>query len=135
VAKLKDGDTINIAEGVYVGREETGSDTVGAAVKIIGGWADDFSKRDPWGAHRTVFAGEVRWSFGGGRRATRRRTRASAVRVNAVPFFGEYSYRPSSNRRSRDSATGPRAPYLHYAESRIMRSRSTPVGGRGVISN
>lgn len=57
VAKLKDGDTINIAEGVYVGRDETGSDTVGVAVKIIGGWADDFSKRDPWGAHRTVFTG------------------------------------------------------------------------------
>ncbi len=57
VAKLKDGDTINIAEGVYVGRDETGSDQVPVAVKIIGGWADDFSKRDPWGAHKTIFAG------------------------------------------------------------------------------
>lgn len=57
VAKLKDGDTINIAEGVYVGRDESGSDVVPVAVKIIGGWADDFSKRDPWGAHKTIFAG------------------------------------------------------------------------------
>lgn len=57
VAKLKDGDTINIAEGVYVGRDETGSDSVPVAVKIVGGWADDFSKRDPWGAHKTIFAG------------------------------------------------------------------------------
>lgn len=57
VAKLKDGDTINIAEGVYVGRDESGSDLVPVAVKIIGGWADDFSKRDPWGAHKTIFTG------------------------------------------------------------------------------
>lgn len=56
-AKLKDGDVINIAEGTYVGRDETGSDTIGASVKIIGGWADDFSARDPWGAHKTIFAG------------------------------------------------------------------------------
>ena len=56
-ARLKDGDTVNIAEGVYVGRDETGSDSVGVAVKILGGWADDFSSRDPWGAHRTVFTG------------------------------------------------------------------------------
>lgn len=57
IAKLKDGDVVNIAEGVYVGRDETGSDSVPVAVKIIGGWADDFSKRDPWGAHKTIFAG------------------------------------------------------------------------------
>jgi hypothetical protein len=57
LAKLKDGDVVNIAEGVYVGRDETGSDSVPVAVKILGGWADDFSKRDPWGAHKTIFAG------------------------------------------------------------------------------
>jgi hypothetical protein len=57
IAKLKDGDVVNIAEGVYLGRDETGSDSVPVAVKILGGWADDFSSRDPWGAHRTVFAG------------------------------------------------------------------------------
>jgi hypothetical protein len=57
VAKLKDGDIINIAEGVYLGRDESGTDQVPVAVKILGGWADDFSKRDPWGAHKTIFAG------------------------------------------------------------------------------
>jgi hypothetical protein len=29
------------------------------------------------------------------------------VTVKLEPFFGEYSYRPSSRRRSRDSATAP----------------------------
>ena len=57
IAKLKDGDTINIAEGLYVGRDETGSDAVPVAVKILGGWADDFSSRDPWGTHKTIFGG------------------------------------------------------------------------------
>lgn len=57
VAKLKDGDVVNIAEGVYVGRDESGSDNIPVAVKLVGGWSDDFSKRDPWGAHKTVFAG------------------------------------------------------------------------------
>ncbi len=57
VAKLKDGDTVNIAEGVYLGRDESGSDLIPVAVKIIGGWADDFSERDPWGAHRTILTG------------------------------------------------------------------------------
>lgn len=56
-AKLKDGDVVNVAEGVYLGRDESGSDSIGAAVKLVGGWADDFSKRDPWGAHKTVFTG------------------------------------------------------------------------------
>lgn len=57
IAKLKDGDTVNIAEGVYLGRDEVGSDSVPVAVKILGGWSDDFSKRDPWGAHKTIFTG------------------------------------------------------------------------------
>lgn len=57
IAKLQDGDTVNIAEGVYVGRDESGSDSVPVAVRIVGGWADDFGSRDPWGAHRTIFTG------------------------------------------------------------------------------
>ncbi|MEN9800567.1 MAG: hypothetical protein RL653_4264 [Pseudomonadota bacterium] len=57
VSKLQPGDTVHIAEGTYLGRDETGSDSVPVAVKIIGGYSDDFSKRDPWGAHKTVFTG------------------------------------------------------------------------------
>ncbi|MBM4380223.1 MAG: right-handed parallel beta-helix repeat-containing protein [Deltaproteobacteria bacterium] len=57
VSKLKAGDTVHIAEGAYVGRDESGSDSIPVAVKILGGYADDFSKRDPWGAHRTILSG------------------------------------------------------------------------------
>ena len=55
--KLKPGDTVHIAEGVYLGRGKRGSATVSVPVKIIGGYSDDFSKRDPWGAHRTILFG------------------------------------------------------------------------------
>ncbi|MBM4376737.1 MAG: right-handed parallel beta-helix repeat-containing protein [Deltaproteobacteria bacterium] len=57
LAKLQPGDTVHIAEGTYVSRDEVGSDSIPVAVKIIGGYADNFSKRDPWGAHKTIFAG------------------------------------------------------------------------------
>ena len=56
-AKLVDGDVVNIAEGSYLGRDDSGTDELGVSVSIIGGWNDDFSKRDPWGAHRTVMSG------------------------------------------------------------------------------
>ncbi|MDP1828818.1 MAG: right-handed parallel beta-helix repeat-containing protein [Archangium sp.] len=86
VAKLKDGDTVNIAEGVYVGRDETGSDTVGAAVKIVGGWADDFSKRDPWGAHRTIFTGVNAMSGSTGYRLIIKADRCAEMLVDGIVF-------------------------------------------------
>jgi len=57
VPVLAAGDTVHIAEGVYLGRSENGSDVIEFPVRIIGGYSDDFSKRDPWGAHRTILAG------------------------------------------------------------------------------
>lgn len=56
--KLQPGDTVHIAEGTYLGRGKVGSNKVLVPVKIIGGYADDFSKRDPWGKHRTILSGD-----------------------------------------------------------------------------
>ena len=58
IKKLVPGDTVHIAEGNYVGRGGNGSDVITVPVSLIGGYSDDFSKRDPWGAHRTIFSGE-----------------------------------------------------------------------------
>lgn len=58
IEKLKAGDTINVAGGVYLGKAECGCDQIKVPVKIIGGWSDDFNKRDPWGANRTIFSGK-----------------------------------------------------------------------------
>ncbi|RMG07935.1 MAG: right-handed parallel beta-helix repeat-containing protein [Planctomycetota bacterium] len=58
VKKLQAGDVVHIAEGVYLGRGKSGSVTLNVPVQIIGGYSDDFSTRDPWGAHRTIFSGD-----------------------------------------------------------------------------
>lgn len=57
ISKLQPGDVIHIAEGVYVGRGKNGSNTINIPVSIIGGYDATFSKRDPWGAHKTIFSG------------------------------------------------------------------------------
>ncbi len=69
-AKLVDGDVVNIAEGSYLGRDDSGTDELGVSVSIIGGWNDDFSKRDPWGAHRTVMSGTNEYGKSGKYRLT-----------------------------------------------------------------
>jgi len=55
--KVVAGDTIHVAGGTYLGRGEVGQFTVTVPISIIGGYSDDFSKRDPWGAHKTIFSG------------------------------------------------------------------------------
>lgn len=58
VKKIGAGDTVHIAEGIYLGSKKGGWDEILVPVKIIGGYSDDFTKRDPWGAHRTIFSGD-----------------------------------------------------------------------------
>lgn len=57
ISRLEDGDRVFIAEGVYPGRGKNGHDGIDKPVEIYGGFADDFSKRDPWGTHKTILAG------------------------------------------------------------------------------
>lgn len=58
VNKLQPGDTINIAAGTYVGRGGVGHDKITVPVRIIGGWNQTFTERDPWGKHLTIFGGD-----------------------------------------------------------------------------
>lgn len=58
ISILNPGDTVHIAAGTYLGRGKSGSDTITVPVSIIGGYSDDFSKRDPWGEFRTILTGE-----------------------------------------------------------------------------
>ena len=58
VSNLEPGDVVCIAGGRYTGRADSGADRIEVPVAIYGGFAPDFSTRDPWGAHRTVFTGE-----------------------------------------------------------------------------
>ncbi len=56
-SQLKPGDTVHIAAGTYLGRGESGADSIDVPVSIIGGYSDDFSRRDPWGEFRTILSG------------------------------------------------------------------------------
>jgi len=58
IAKLQPGDVVHIAEGVYLGKGDNGTHVIQVPVSLIGGYADDFSSRDPWGAHKTIFSGD-----------------------------------------------------------------------------
>lgn len=57
ISRLEAGDVVCIAEGEYLGRGENGVDDINLAVSVIGGFSPDFTKRDPWGAHKTIFTG------------------------------------------------------------------------------
>jgi len=57
ISKLKPGDTVHIAGGVYRGRGKNGHYKIQVPVTILGGYDDAFKARDPWGAHRTVLSG------------------------------------------------------------------------------
>ena len=54
---LKANDRIHIAEGVYLSKGARGSDEINVPVKIYGGYDATFSKRDPWGEHKSIFTG------------------------------------------------------------------------------
>ena len=58
ISRLEAGDVVCIAEGAYKGRGASGVDEIELAVSVIGGFSPDFSTRDPWSAHKTVFTGE-----------------------------------------------------------------------------
>ena len=57
ISDLIPGDVVCIAEGEYTGRGQRGVDSIEIPVSIIGGFSADFSARDPWGAHKTIFTG------------------------------------------------------------------------------
>ncbi len=57
VTKIEAGDRVHIAEGVYLGRGESGTTQIVVPVEIYGGYSQDFKARDPWGAHKTILSG------------------------------------------------------------------------------
>ncbi len=57
ISRLEAGDVVCIAEGEYVGRGKRGVDDINIPVSVIGGFNAGFTKRDPWGAHKTIFTG------------------------------------------------------------------------------
>ena len=54
---LKPNDIIYISEGTYMSRGASGSDEINVPVRIFGGYNIDFTHRDPWDQHKTIFTG------------------------------------------------------------------------------
>ena len=69
----------------------------------------------------------MRWNLAGGMSQSRRRTNSSALSTSVTPFFVTYAYFPSSRRESRDSAMGPRAPYLQSLANPSLSFSPTAV--------
>jgi hypothetical protein len=58
IKKLSPGDVIHIAGGTYLGKGKTGTNVITVPVLIYGGYNNDFTLRDPWGKHKTIFSGD-----------------------------------------------------------------------------
>jgi hypothetical protein len=58
ISRLAPGDVVHMAGGLYLGKGDNGTHVITVPVSIIGGYSDDFKKRDPWGAHRTILSGD-----------------------------------------------------------------------------
>ena len=54
---LQPNDRIHIAEGIYMSKGKRGADEINVPVQIYGGYNTDFTFRDPWEAHKTIFTG------------------------------------------------------------------------------
>ena len=107
-----------------------GAGVVGVGRRVTVGRKAAWCARTPWKL--------VRWALGG-MRATRRPTKAVAVRTKAlrggaggVLAPGAYSYRPSSGRRSLDSATAPCCRTCRVSRGLVChgRARRCRRGGR-----
>ena len=57
VSRLEPGDVVCIAEGIYTGRGDSGSDNIEIPVVILGGFNQDFTVRSPWRDRLTIFTG------------------------------------------------------------------------------
>jgi hypothetical protein len=55
---LAPGDRVFVAGGFYTGKGDSGADVINVPVSLSGGWSDDFSARDPWGAHQSIMSGD-----------------------------------------------------------------------------
>jgi len=67
ISKLKAGDQVFIAGGVYYGKGKNGMYLIKVPVEIIGGYDETFTKRDPWGKYKTILSGDVKttnWKIG-----------------------------------------------------------------------
>ncbi len=85
--RAKDGDTVRVAEGTYLGRGKTASAETRAAVSVIGGYADDFSGDPDPVAHPTILSGDnSAKGLNSARPRLRIRARKGDVKIDGLMF-------------------------------------------------
>lgn len=130
-SRLEPGDRVFMAGGVYLGKGERGWTTIEVPVEVYGGYAPDFSARDPWGAHRTVLAGDNRSENFGTR--SRLEVTLEKWRDGARWPEGEGRYAEPAHRIVIDGLifdNGPRNRYRTDRQRKIVRL-ANPASGQG----
>jgi len=134
ISRLEAGDVICIAQGSYTGRGDNGVDDINIPVSVIGGFSADFTKRDPWGAHKTIFTGlHNSKNF-----ATQ--TRLSIDSTKTATRLAEARGEPTKHTIIVDGLifdNGPRNYYKDATESLIVRKgtpTNTPTPESGALS-
>lgn len=112
-ADLQPGDVICITGGTFTGGADSGSDSINVPVDIYGGFSPDFSQRDPWGDHRTVFTGVINSATF---------SAAPRLMIDTTDFSNQQQ--PAEHRVVIDGIifdNGPRNQYVHNGEG-IVRA-------------
>jgi len=123
ISRLEAGDVICIAEGEYLGRGKRGVDDINIPVSVIGGFSADFTARDPWGAHKTIFTGEHN------SKNFETQTRLSIDSTKTATRLAEARGEPTKHTIIVDGLifdNGPRNYYKDASESLIVR-KGTPT--------
>ena len=122
ISKLKPGDTVHIAAGVYLGKGKNGCDVIKVPVSIIGGYSDDFSKRDPWGEFKTILTGYNK---------TRNYKAGARLKID----LAKYQYHPSGGKDMPKIVVdgliidqGPQNRYKDAAKTLLVRNANPKTG-------
>ena len=122
INKLNPGDTVHIAAGAYLGKGKNGCDVITVPVSIIGGYSDDFSKRDPWGEFKTILTGY-------------NKTRNYKVGARLKIDLAKYQYHPSGGKDIPKIVVdgliidqGPQNRYKDAAKTLLVRNANPKTG-------
>ncbi len=122
IHRLKPNDVIHIAEGIYRSKGKRGADEINVPVKIYGGYDENFTTRDPWDKHKTIFTGVNEYK------------KLTTPRI----YIRTDQQRESNGRKSEGSViivdgiivdNGPRNRY-HHNKNLAIRRQASPKSGQ-----
>ncbi len=130
--RAKDGDTIRVAEGTYLGRGNTAAAEAKVAVNVLGGFADDFAGAPDPVKHPTILSGDnTAKGLNSARPRLRIKTRKGDVKIDGLIF----DMAPRNSYTKGDKAVVRRAnPAKNTNASLDSPTLSVETGGKVEIS-